>query len=316
MLMERLSGDAALTPAERQIADVVLGYPQYVIGLSLRELAERAYVSEASVIRFAQKLGCKGFADFKVHLAQELDSFTGDRPAVPVDVPVGAGDGPHDVCATMYDLALQALKDAREGLDVNLVTRAARLMGGSDLVHVYGRGESLVLAEDFHYKLIRVGIRSTLNAESGFQEATSLAGGRRRRIRECALVISHYCDSAHLNSVTDELRAAKIPYVLLTAAANPWPYDLAAYVTLRYPSAESRHKMGPIASRTSALYVLDCLFATLFTLDFERNVSDLTQSALRKERRHYFYRQGSPVPGCPPAADGDVPSAGGIGSHT
>lgn len=287
-----MSDKGELTPTEQQIAEVVLEYPQFVIDLSLGELAGRAYVSEASVIRFAKKLGCKGYSDFKVRLARELDSFTGERPAIPVDVPIAAGAEPRDTCESMYELSRQALREAHERLDVNLVTRSARLMSQADLVRIYGRGESLVLAEDFHYKLIRVGMRSSLNAQNGFQEAASLDDGGKRRIRECALVISEYCDSTHVNYVIDELRAAKIPYVLLTASENPWPYDHYAYVTLRYPSNESRHKMGSFASRTAALYVLDCLFATLFSLDYERNVTNLRQFALRKEQREYFYRQG------------------------
>lgn len=289
MLIEQLSHNPRLTSTEQQVADFVLAYPQFVIDLSLEEVAQRAFVSEASVIRFSKKLGCKGFADFKIRLARELDTFTGERQAIPVDIPLEPESDAQTVSRTMYDLSLQALREARDTLDLHLLARAANIIRRSDYVHVYGRGESLILAEDFHYKLLRIGVRSSLSSPNGFQEAASLAAPR-RGIKESALVISEYCNSHHVNYIVDELREAKTPFVLLTAAENPWPYDHYAAVTLHYPSTESRHKMGSFASRTAALYVLDCLFAELFSLDYERNRANLEQASQRKVKREYFYR--------------------------
>lgn len=290
MLIEQLSNGSRLTSTERQVAEFVLTYPKVVIDLSLEELAQRAFVSEASVIRFAKKLGCKGFADFKIRLARELDTFTGDRQAIPVDIPIAAESDARTIASTMHDLSLQALEEARDTIDLHLVARAAKIMQQSDFVRIYGRGESLVVAEDFHYKLLRIGMHSSLNSQNGFQEAASLGGATRRGVRESALVISEYCNSRHVNYIVDELHEAKVPFVLLTAANNPWPYDHYATVVLRYPSAESRYKMGSFASRTAALYVLDCLFATIFSLDYERNRKNLEESSQRKAKREYFYR--------------------------
>ena len=289
MLIEQLSGNQRLTSTEQQVADFVLAYPQYVIDLSLEEVAQRAFVSEASVIRFAKKLGCKGFADFKIRLARELDTFTGERTAIPVDIPITAEDNPQAIGRVMYDLSLQALNEARDQLDLQMIAKAARIIRQSDFIRLYGRGESLILAEDFHYKLLRIGVRSSLSSPNGFQEASSL-GTARRGVKESALVISEYCNSHHVNYIVDELRESRIPFILLTAAEKPWPYDRYAAVTLRFPSSESRYKMGSFASRTAALYVLDCLFATLFSLDYEQNVSNLQESSQRKVKREYFYR--------------------------
>ena len=194
------------------------------------------YVSESSIIRLTRKLGCKGYSDLKLRLARELDSLSGDLPIVSVDTPVSAGATSEQICSSMYALSLQALRDTRESIDTGCIEDAARLLHDSDLIHVFGGGESLVLASDFHYKLLRVGIRSTLNMAEGFQEVYSIGGAKAREIRECALVVSEYCKSERLDHIIEELREARIPYVLLTAARNPWPYDRYAKVVLRYYS--------------------------------------------------------------------------------
>ena len=60
------------TKADRAIAHSTIHHPQTVAKLSSRELGRQCGVSEASVIRFAKKLGYDGLPEFKAALRQEL----------------------------------------------------------------------------------------------------------------------------------------------------------------------------------------------------------------------------------------------------
>lgn len=75
MLIEQLFGKKKLTDSEKQIVDFIEANPRIVINLSLEELSEQCYVSQASIIRLCKKLGTKGFAEFKIRLASELSAF-------------------------------------------------------------------------------------------------------------------------------------------------------------------------------------------------------------------------------------------------
>ncbi|MEY8353488.1 MurR/RpiR family transcriptional regulator [Lachnospiraceae bacterium 54-53] len=290
MIIEQLSNDKKLTSSEKQIAKTILEYPRFVINLSLAELSRQCYVSQASIIRFCKKLGAKGFADFKVQLATELSSFALKDQEIPVDIPIPPNADFNTVAQIMYNLSQQSLEAAFQTLDHNAVKRAANQLSKAGLIHIYGRGESLILAEDFHYKLLRLGIHSSLESLNGFQEASSIrASGN---IHEIALVISQYCNSQQVKYIIDELVSAHIPFILLTAAENPWPYNRYAAETLHFSSEESRHKMGSFSSRTAALYVLDCLFGYMFALNYEENKNNLARFSQRKMEREYFYKPG------------------------
>lgn len=288
MIIEQLSNDKKLTSSEKQIAKTILEYPRFVINLSLEELSQQCFVSQASIIRFCKKLGVKGFADFKIQLATELNSFALNNQEVPVDIPIPPDANFKTVAETMYHLSQQSLESAYHMLDGNALKRAANMLSRADLIHIYGRGESLILAEDFHYKLLRLGINSRLESLNGFQEASSIHASS--KIHEVALVISQYCNSQQVNYIIDELVSAHIPFILLTAAENPWPYNHYAAITLHFPSEESRHKMGSFSSRTAALYVLDCLYGYMFALNYEENKRKLALLSQRKIEREYFYR--------------------------
>jgi RpiR family carbohydrate utilization transcriptional regulator len=69
----------SLRRSERKVAEYVLSRPEEIIRLRIVDLAEQAQVSEPTVIRFCRAIGCNGFLDFKLALAQQL------IPAVPRD---------------------------------------------------------------------------------------------------------------------------------------------------------------------------------------------------------------------------------------
>lgn len=287
MMVEQIFGRLNLTSTEKQIVDFIEANPRIVINLPLDELSEQCYVSQASVIRFCKKLGMKGFADFKIKLASQLSTFAANGQSIHVDMPIGENADRPEIAETFYHLTAQALKTTYDSLDYQALREAARLLAKADIVHIYGRGESQILAEDFHYKLIRIGMHSTMEPQNGFEEAKCLQSSA--RISQAALIVSHYCNSRHIHYIVDELMSSKIPFVLITAAENAFPYDTFAAVTLRVTNAESRFKMGSFASRTAMTFLLDCLYGQIFSLQYERNRDNLNLFSRRKVERSYFY---------------------------
>src|SRR5256885_14108715 len=68
-----------LTPAERQVADVVAADPHAVAFGTVAELAQRSGTSGPTVLRFAAKLGLQGFADLQAVAQTEITDAL--RPA-------------------------------------------------------------------------------------------------------------------------------------------------------------------------------------------------------------------------------------------
>ncbi|MBV9438793.1 MAG: MurR/RpiR family transcriptional regulator, partial [Candidatus Eremiobacteraeota bacterium] len=61
-----------LRAAEQRVADFVLAHPDELIYLTVTELAERTHTSESTVVRLCQKIGYKGYQEFKIVLARDL----------------------------------------------------------------------------------------------------------------------------------------------------------------------------------------------------------------------------------------------------
>lgn len=290
MIFDKLKQTKILTNTEQVIASFILDYPRIVVNISLEELSEQCHVSQASIIRLCKKLDTKGFSDFKVKLASELTSFALDGKRLSVDLPIPEGASTEEIANTFYSLSMQALEYEYKALNLSDIKRSAQLINDADITYVYGRGGSLIVAQDLHYKLIRLGLTSVLEPLNGFQEAQSFSTDTHSNVNRVAVVISQYSNSHQVHYIIDELVTNNIPFILLTASENAWPYDKLARVTLRVNSTESRYKMGSFTSRNAMLYILDCVFGELFSINYAKNSDNLFSFAKRKTERDYFYK--------------------------
>lgn len=291
MIFDKLRQVKQLTHTEQTIATFILEFPRIVVNISLEELSNQCHVSQASIIRLCKKMGVKGFSDFKIKLASELTTFALDGNKISFDLPIPKGATTEEIADTFYQLSLRSLEYEYKELNIADIKQAARLIHNADITYIYGRGESLIIAEDLHYKLIRLGRTSVLESMNGFQEAQSFNFERHPNLNRIAIIISQYSNSHQVHYIIDELVTNNIPFILLTASENAWPFDKLARVTIRVHSAESRYKMGSFTSRNAMLYVLDCIFGELFSISYDENSNNLFSFAKRKSERDYFYKK-------------------------
>ncbi len=265
ILLEQLKQKELFTNAEQPVVDYILENPERILQLSLKQLARESFSSEATVIRTCRKLGVNGFADFKLSLAYELNSFLLRDGKITIDIPIGPEDDENRIAKIFLNLSYHSLTETFQNLDMRKLRRAANMIRRADGVSLYGRGESMIIAEDFHLKLLKIGIRSGLDP-NGMQEVRS----RGNFTNEVALVVSYYADTRQAQYIVEELARFKTKTILLTANEKS---PLVGKVTLPIfvQMNETRCKMGAFASRTAMQYVLDCIYGILFAMDYEKN---------------------------------------------
>jgi DNA-binding MurR/RpiR family transcriptional regulator len=145
---------AALPRQQRSIAEYVLEHLTTVPFLSIPELARRVDVSEATVVRFAQRLGYPGFSELKMELVDILQDHlnlgNGEAPEVIAD----------DIVASVADLETSNIRRTVEALDRTLFTEVGEALFEASSVSTFGMGVSAHLAELAAYTLLQVGLRT------------------------------------------------------------------------------------------------------------------------------------------------------------
>ena len=65
-----------LGPGEKKIADLILAEPRAILPLTITEFSEKAGCGNATLVRFAKRLGMNGYQDLKIAIAQDVSSLS------------------------------------------------------------------------------------------------------------------------------------------------------------------------------------------------------------------------------------------------
>ena len=72
LLLRLRQGVSGYSPTQQKLGSFVLNDPSRVLYLTITELARESDTSEASVTRLCRTLGCKGYTEFKMALALDV----------------------------------------------------------------------------------------------------------------------------------------------------------------------------------------------------------------------------------------------------
>jgi DNA-binding MurR/RpiR family transcriptional regulator len=147
---------AELPPQQRLIADYLLEHLQAVSFLSVPELARRVGVSEATVVRFAQRIGYAGFSELKMDLVELLQNRLGNSADEGGDPELG-----DDVLQSVAELESSNIARTVEGLHRDVFKGVAEAIFRAGHTFTFGMGISAHLAQLAAYTLTQVGVRTT-----------------------------------------------------------------------------------------------------------------------------------------------------------
>ena len=157
LLLQRLSANRAdLTPKARVIADYILNNPRKVIFMTTKELSRAARVSEATVVRFVNQLGYRGYGDFLQELRDIIDTELTliDRVGL-TDMKAPESERFRRVVYSEID----NLKQLHETLAQDEVNRAVDLLHSSSAVYVVGSRLSYTFAYYLGWSLTKIRTR-------------------------------------------------------------------------------------------------------------------------------------------------------------
>ncbi|CAH2605438.1 DNA-binding transcriptional repressor YebK (plasmid) [Rhodovastum atsumiense] len=237
-----------IRPSEARLGDYVLARPHEVITLSMAEMAARAGVSEPTVARFCTALGCSGFREFKIKLAQNL---AGGVPFIHQDV--NPGDTPADVAGKLFDRTIATLVQARNGTSPSAIERATDLLATARRIEFYGSGNSGIVAQDIQHKFFRLGIPTVAYNDPHVFNMSALTLGP----GDVAVVISNSGRTRDILESARNVLSVGASVLALTRADSPLARLASACLFADAP--EDADVYSPMASRITHLVLGDIL---------------------------------------------------------
>jgi RpiR family carbohydrate utilization transcriptional regulator len=238
----------SLRPSEQRLADFALGRPREIITLSMSELAEQVGLSQATIARFCQALGCSGFREFKIKLAQAIG---GGVPFVHQDVV--SGETPAGIIGKVFDRALSNLMQVRDSLSPAAVERAIGLLGKARRIEFYGAGNSGIVAADLQHKFFRLGVPTVAYSDPHVYNMSALTLGP----ADVAVLVSNSGRTHDIVEAAKNARSVGAAVIALTHSHSPLAH--LATVALLADVSENTDVFSPMTSRLIHLTIGDVL---------------------------------------------------------
>ena len=234
--------------SERKVADYILANRKEVIHMRIVDLAQEAHVSEPTVVRFCRAVGCDGFQNFKVALAQhiahspEYEEFS-----------FGDEDSARQYTFKVFDSTMEALKKVRDNIEVAAIEQAVELLSNARRVEFYGFGASAAVATDAQHNLFRLQISASVYSDPHVQAMSAMSLQK----NDVVVAISQ---SGRTRALLDAIQLAQqngAPVIALAPAGSPIAEaaDLAIYIDVDMDGGD----YTPLPSRLAHMAVLDIL---------------------------------------------------------
>lgn len=165
-----------LSAKEKKLGHYVLEHRQEILQLTLKEVSLQASVSEATVIRFARRLGCEGYSDFKLSLSASLSATNGNSDLI-LDKII-SDDSPNTVLKKMGAFIITSIQSTIDIIDPNELEKAIKLIqktsSENHKIYLSGMGASSSLVKQLQIKFMRLNIPAIYYEDAHLQLESTL----------------------------------------------------------------------------------------------------------------------------------------------
>ena len=252
---------STLAQSDRKLADYLLEHTERARHLSSQQLAANVGVSQSSVVKFAQKLGYKGFPALKLALSDALAN--GSRP-MQVHNEILANDPLKRVGEKLLEEKLAAMNAS---LDINSeekLEQAATLLRNARRILLVGIGASGLVAKNLAWKLMKIGVNAVAEQDAHALLATVQAMNE----KDVLLAISHSGERREINLAADEAQRVGAKILAITGF-TPNALQQRASQCLYTIAEEQATRSAAISSTSAQLLLTDLLFMALVQRDLE-----------------------------------------------
>lgn len=253
----------SLTKTEKKIAAAILSQPQLLNQCSLSEVATQLDVGEATFIRFCRTLGYKGYTDFKLDLAIELATQEKDKRVL-LETDVLEQDTSREIGAKLQTSLNNVISETLNLLDFDELEKAVQALKKAKRIFIFGSGASGLTAEDFKYKLMRIGFQVDAISNNHFiyMQAVLL------KPDDVVIGISHSGYSEETNRGLRLAKANGATTIALTHNLRSPITDVADYVLIN-GNRQGQIQGDSLGTKMAQLFVLDLIYILLVQSDLE-----------------------------------------------
>lgn len=247
-----------LTSTEKKIADYILKDPEAIKNLNTYEVAINCDASQASIVRFAKKLGFKGYPDFKLSLSQDIGNRKAESNINIMHEEIKPNDSFEVIGKKISHENTVAINNTYEVIDFKQMELAVKAIAKAQKIMVVGVGFSSIAAKDLYYKLLELGKTAVMEMDAH----TQLSCLSSMSEKDLLFVISHSGKTIEMYNIAKAAKEKGVKIIAMTSIV-PNPVRELATIKLNTIEIKGNFRSTAFSPRISQLTVIDMLYTKL-----------------------------------------------------
>lgn len=219
----------------------------------ISQIAKESNIGEATITRFARKMGFSSLQDFKVTLAQEVSPVKKNKNIINSNIE--NNEPAIESAKKLLNSNINILTNTVDIIDSEDVQKCANLIINARRIYFIGIGYSGIIAQDSNYKFMRIG----LNCNCYYDSHTMIMMSSIMEKGDLIIAISH---SGETDEIIKTVRNAKengVDIICITENKDSTLKEVSD-VNLAYISGETIFETGSISSKLAQIFIIDLVY--------------------------------------------------------
>lgn len=254
--LKRMSnGNIIKSEVDRTIVNYLRNYKKDYSLITSEEIANECNVSQASVTRFAKKIGYSGFRELKYNLVNTSNVYEKDFE--------------HEY---INNLKI-ALSEINKEISHETIKAAVNEILKADKIYLFAYGGTFITSLDFSYKLKRLGLEVSCETDSHYK----FVSAKNAKPGSVAICISYSGETSEI----DELLKILTEKNIFTVYATSNPKNNVDYnMLLPIPKTDEFDRVLSLTSRITLLAIFDMICVEILKRDPLKYSEKLTSNRM------------------------------------
>lgn len=267
------------TNNEKVVRDYILRHKRAISSMSIQSLSQATYVSPATIIRLSKKIGCLGFADFKLKFIQDVKTFEFYNIDILDETAITENDSLQEIIDKITKITLSSIEETKMMIDELCIKRVAKMIHNAKIVDIYGIEASGIVANDAVSKLMRIG-KVAFHFDSSSRQLIQAKNSNKDHV---GIIISYTGETKVMVEIAEELANNNVEIVTITSNTRN---SLVQFTdnNLYVSSRETVMRSGAVASRASSMYLIDLIQNICILMDYDKTTKNIEKTRVVEKK--------------------------------
>lgn len=268
LIQQKLENQENLSGNEKIVANYILKNKNTIKQLSITDISKDTFTSPSTTVRLTQKLGYKGYRDFKEALIEEIQYLQSHFNEIDPNIPFKENHTIQDITHIIAKMLSDTIYDTAQLIHHDSLQKTVLTLKDAESIYIFAITNTASIAYDFVYKMKYLCKKIFIidNPEDFIFTIKSMTN------KDCAIFISYSGETFEIFHLKQLLIKRKFKAISITSLGDNSLISLTDYHLYISTREKLSSKIGHFISNESIHYILDVIYASLFSLDYNQNL--------------------------------------------